>query len=177
MSNPTDEKVLVAVASKHGSTFEIAQALAAAIREGGFKVDLRELQKDEEVDDLDCYRAVILGSAIYAGNWLPEAKIFVEQHRVALSEMPLWFFSCGPLGEDEVKPKHNPAELKTGAGDLPILDHQIFLGKLDPSSLTFGERLVVKMVKAPSGDFREWEKVREWGRAIAGKLRSGLVEA
>jgi menaquinone-dependent protoporphyrinogen oxidase len=81
------------------------------------------------------------------------------------------------LGEDEIKPQHNPAELKTGAGGLPVLDHRIFLGKLDPATLSFGERLVVKMVKAPSGDFREWEKVREWGREIAGNLGAGLVEA
>lgn len=178
MSSPTDGKVLVVAASKHGSTFEIARVLADEIREGGFQVDLLELHKAaEEAVDLASYRGVILGSAIYAGNWLHEAKTFVEHHRAVLSVVPLWLFSSGPLGTDEIKPQHKPDELKTAAHDLPIRDHRIFVGKLDPESLSFGEKLVVKMVKAPSGDFRDWEKVREWGRRIAGELKEGLVEA
>jgi menaquinone-dependent protoporphyrinogen oxidase len=51
-------------------------------------------------------------------------------------------------------------------------DHQVFLGKLDPAGLDFGERLTVKIVHAPAGDFRDWAVIRAWGREVAAELRS-----
>jgi menaquinone-dependent protoporphyrinogen oxidase len=82
-------KVLLAVASKHGSTLEIAQVLSEELQKGGLSVDLRDLHKGEEMADISGYTAVILGSAIYAGSWLPQAQYFAEQHQAVLSVTPL----------------------------------------------------------------------------------------
>src|SRR4051812_38780024 len=116
-------KVLLAVASKHGGTLEIAQALAGELQEGGLEVDLRELHKGDEIEDISGYQAVILGSAIYTGSWLPQARHFAEQHQAVLSITPLWLFSSGPLGPADPKPHFDPVELKTSVSDLYIKGH------------------------------------------------------
>ena len=53
--------VLVAVASRHGSTREIADAIAQELRMQGVDADVRHV---EDVPDLNSYDAVVLGSAI-----------------------------------------------------------------------------------------------------------------
>ncbi len=83
---------------------------------------------------------------------------------------PLWLFSSGPLGMEDPKPHFEPVELKTSVGDLYIKDHRVFVGKLDPAELNLGERLITKMVRAPSGDYRDWEQIWDWGREIARQL-------
>ena len=88
---------LVAVASRHGSTEGIAEAIAEELRAAGIDTDLREA---DEVLDLEGYTAVVLGSAVYLGNWLPEARWVVERHRERLATVPVWLFSSGPLGEE-----------------------------------------------------------------------------
>ena len=64
----------------------------------------------EEVERLDDYDAVILGSAVYAGHWLEPAADFVRRHESQLRERPVFVFSSGPLGEP-LKPDEDPAEL------------------------------------------------------------------
>ena len=155
--------VLVAVASKHGSTHAIAEAVAEELRAANLDVDLRETG---EVDDLAGYDAVVFGSAIYAGHWLPEAKQFAERHHAELSRLPVWLFSSGPLGAPDPQPHDDPDKLAAPMGDVAVRDHQVFAGKLASADLSFSERLIVKMVRAPYGDFRDWDAVRAWAREI-----------
>lgn len=161
-------KVLIAVASKHGSTREIAEAIAEELRAHDLEVDLCDLGQDQPPDNVAAtYRAVILGSAIYAGNWLPQAREFAEIYQEPLAIMPVWVFSSGPLGADDPQPHDDPNKLALPLGEVKVRDHHVFVGKLDPSSLGFGERLITRMVKAPYGDFRNWEEIRGWAREIA----------
>ncbi len=161
-------KALIAVASKHGSTREIASAIVEELRTKGIEADLKDAG---QVADLTGYDIVVLGSGIYAGNWLPEAKQLVERHRVALSKLPVWLFSSGPLGAPDPQPHDDPNRIATTAvGDLPVRDHHVFVGKLDKSSLSFGERLIARAVKAPEGDFRDWGDIRTWADTIAAAL-------
>jgi menaquinone-dependent protoporphyrinogen oxidase len=162
-------RALVAVASRHGSTRGIAEAIAEELRGENLDVDRIEAG---EVDDVTGYDAVVLGSGIYAGNWLPEARKFVERHREALGTRPVWLFSSGPLGAENPQPHHDPATLAPPMGDVEIRDHQIFVGKLDPADLNLAERLIAKVVGAPAGDFRDWAAIRGWAREIAASLRS-----
>jgi menaquinone-dependent protoporphyrinogen oxidase len=160
-------RILIAVASKHGSTREIAQAIAEEMRAAELTVDLREAGA---VPDIAGYDAVILGSAIYMGSWRPEAKQFAGRHQQTLARLPVWLFSSGPLGTTSGLTQDDPRQLAASLGDVAVRDHRIFVGKLDTHTLGLGERLVAKVVRAPEGDFRDWDDIRGWGRGIAAAL-------
>jgi menaquinone-dependent protoporphyrinogen oxidase len=157
-------KILVAFASRHGSTSEIADALAQELRVAGHSVAVRQA---DEVKELGGYEAAVIGSALYMGDWLPEARRFVEDNRETLATIPVWLFSSGPLGPDDPQPHSDPAHLDAMMRATGARGHRLFIGKLDRSSLGFGERLIAKVVKAPEGDFRDWEAIRSWAREIA----------
>ena len=91
-------KILVAVASRHGSTHEIADALALELGTAGHDVDVQTIEDSPTVEGYD---AAVIGSAVYMGNWLPQAVNFVDRHQAQLAAMPVWLFSSGPLGADE----------------------------------------------------------------------------
>jgi menaquinone-dependent protoporphyrinogen oxidase len=161
--------ILVAVASKHGSTLAIAEAIGQELREAGHAVEVRNTVQVSNLENVD---ATIVGSAIYMGNWLPEARKFVESHRASLLKVPVWLFSSGPLGQDDPQPRGDFAHLQELMQATQARGHQTFVGKLDKAELGLGERLVAKMVKAPEGDFRDWEAIRAWAREIASALPS-----
>jgi menaquinone-dependent protoporphyrinogen oxidase len=159
--------ILIAVASRHGSTHDIAEVYAQELRHVGHVVDVRDVDGSLAIEH---YGAVIVGSAIYMGNWLPEARQFVEHNQAALTNVPVWLFSSGPLGQGDAQPHGEPAHLDELMQATHARAHRIFAGKLDKSSLGLGERLITRMVKAPEGDFREWEAIRVWAHEIADAL-------
>jgi menaquinone-dependent protoporphyrinogen oxidase len=162
--------VLVAYASKHGSTEGIAQAIADRLRELGEPVEVGSV---DEIGDLGEFRAVVLGSAVYAGSWMNEALEFVHRSAEALAERPVWLFSSGPLGTDIEDEEEQPRQLGEMGGIIGPVDHRMFFGALDRSKLGFGERMMVKAVKAPEGDFRDWDGIRSWADVIARELGVG----
>ncbi len=159
--------ILIAVTSKHGSTREIADAISDELRQAGHNVEVRDAQSAPLVD---IYDAVIAGSAIYMGHWMGEAKAFVERNRGHFSGKPVWLFSSGPLGEDHPEDMGVPETLDDLLEQTGARDHQVFVGRLDKSELGFGERMISKVVKAPEGDFRDWDAIRAWAREIAQQL-------
>ena len=161
--------VLVAVASKHGSTRGIADAIAGELRSLGLAADVGEVA---DVVDPGHYEAVVLGSAVYMGKWMPEARRFVDTHRSVLDTVPVWLFSSGPLGADDPKPAGDPAQLDQLMAATHAHGHRIFSGKLDPNGLGRSERLIAKAVHAPSGDFRDWDAIRAWAREIGARLHA-----
>ena len=138
-------KVLVTVGSKHGASGEIGKAIRDALTE--FGLEAVALPPDE-VGSLDGYGAVVIGSGIYGGRWVAEAKRFVEGHADELKSLPVWAFSSGPLGSPP-KPVEDPPDGLAMAERSGAREHRIFAGKLDRSKLNFGERAIVGMVKAP----------------------------
>jgi menaquinone-dependent protoporphyrinogen oxidase len=159
--------ILVVAASKHSSTRQIAEAIGQELRDFGHAVHVRSAG---EVGNAEPFDAAIVGSAIYMGNWLAEARHFVETNRVKLSSVPVWLFSSGPLGQDNPQPRGDFAHLQELMHATQARGHRTFDGKLDKSELGLGERLTVKLVKAPDGDFRDWEAIRAWAREIASAL-------
>jgi len=159
-------KILVISASKHGSTEEIGQAIADELRTRSVAVDVKLISESVQ---LDSYDGIVLGSAVYMGRWLPEAMSFVEANQRVLFEKPLWLFSSGPLG-DPPKGSLDEHETLKVVSETAALDHKVFTGSLDPEDLGFKERLVVKMVKGPTGDFRNWEEIRTWAGQICDAL-------
>ena len=162
--------VLVTAASKHGATVGIADAIADGLTKRG--IDARVLAP-EEVMALDGYTGVVIGSAVYGGHWLDEAKAFVESHAAGLPDLPVWLFSSGPLGE----PGHLAPEEET-VDAAPIVDatgaiaHRTFAGKLDQAKLTFTERAMIIAFRAPEGDFRDWEAIDAYAGEISQRLQT-----
>lgn len=162
--------VLVAFASKHGSTEGIAQAIADRLRERGAPTDVGSV---DEVEDLGDVQAVVLGSAVYAGSWMKEAVEFAQRHAETLAGLRVWLFSSGPLGTEVEDEEEQPRQLAELRGLIAPVDHRVFFGALDRSKLGFGERMMVKAVKAPEGDFRDWGAIRGWADGIADELGVG----
>jgi menaquinone-dependent protoporphyrinogen oxidase len=160
-------KVLVAVASRHQATREIAEVIADELKTSGLDVDLHDA---EAVPDIGGYEAVILGSAVYTGGWLPAARQLVDFQGPALKEVPVWLFSSGPIGTDEPKQLGDPPEIPYLMRATQAREHRIFSGRLDKASLNLAERSVNRVIEAPEGDYRELGEVIEWANSIASQL-------
>lgn len=158
--------VLLSAASKHGGTIRIAETIADALRGAGLEVEMVE---PERVGDVSRYDAVVLGSAIYMGQWLRSAKELVRRQDAALRDRPLWLFSSGPLGEP-LTPAEVPQEVADLARLLGARDHHLFGGRLDRSRLGLAEKAILAMVKAPEGDFQPLDEVRAWAAGIAASI-------
>jgi menaquinone-dependent protoporphyrinogen oxidase len=157
-------KVLVAAASKHGATSEIAEAFGSELAQSRLEVLVVPVK---DVRTIDEYDAVVLGSAIHMGQWMKPAKEFVQRETTALSSVPVWLFSSGPV-TDRSKPD-DPADRRQGdeiAKTLAARDHRLFRGKLDKSGLSIAERAAVRIARAPSEDQRDWEAIRKWATGI-----------
>lgn len=157
-------KALVTAASKHGSTAGLGEAVALGLRRHGFEVDVIA---PDDVEDVTPYDLVVIGSAVYAGRWMRAAKDLVQRHCAALRWRDVWLFSSGPLGNPPV-PAEEPADAVVALSASGARGHVLLAGALDPDELRLTERLVVRAVKAPYGDFRDWTAVDRWVEEIAG---------
>jgi menaquinone-dependent protoporphyrinogen oxidase len=163
-------RVLVAYASKHGSTAEIAEAVAAELRERGLGADCVAARA---VEDLDPYDAVVLGSAVYMRRWQGDARHFLRAHGKALAERPFWVFSSGPTGdpaEDDAawqEPKRTIAK----AEKLGVRDHVVFGGRVSPDDGRMAKAMAEGMPEEYR-DRRDWREIRRWAASVAEQLRS-----
>lgn len=177
-------KVLVAYASRHGSTAGIADRIAERLTERGFAADARDVA---EVDGIDGYDAFVVGSAAYMFHWLKAATKFVKKHQGQLADQPLWLFSSGPLGTDLVDEDGNdvlvesrPREFDRFTGALQPLGEKVFFGAWDPDAepIGFAEK-TMRAMKVPNdalpvGDFRDWNAIDDWADEIAETLAARL---
>ena len=167
-----DKKILVAYATKYGSTAEIAEKIGEVLRQAELPTDVLRVDR---VRDLAPYGAVILGSAVYIGNWRKEAVKFLETNEHKLIDRPVWLFSSGPTGEGD------PVELLKGwsfpAALQPIIDRirprdiAVFHGCVNMDKLNFIEKGMLNNVKSPVGDFRDWNAITTWATSISDALR------
>lgn len=164
--------VLVAYATKHHATAEIAEAIGEELRQAGLKVDIRDVNT---ITSIAPYAAIVAGSAVYTGRWQPSAIQFLQAHEGELAQRPVWLFSSGPTGVGDpialMKGWAFPEELKALASRIAPRDVALFHGKIDPTRLNFLERAAVRMVKAPVEDSRDWKLIREWAHGIAYALQ------
>ncbi len=166
------KKTLVTYASKYGATREIAEKIANLLRQSGLSVDVSPCR---QAAGPASYDAAILGSAVYFGCWRKEAVAFLEAWEKIPSPPPLWLFFSGPTGKGDPK-----AQAMNGQGiperRRPLIerikprDIAFFHGNVDPAALNFIERLALKNVQAPTGDFRDWDAIASWAGSIAASL-------
>ena len=166
------KKVLVVYASKYGATEQIAERIGLRLKKAGLDVDIRPVKA---VKDPSAYGALLLGSGVYAGFWLKPAADFLKEQEAALSKMPVWLFSSGPTGEGDPSEMMNgytlPDNLKEVAERINPKGVAFFHGVIDMDKLKFAEKLVIRALKAPLGDFRDWDMIHAWADGVASALK------
>jgi menaquinone-dependent protoporphyrinogen oxidase len=164
-SVPAGGKILVAYATRCGSTAEIAEALGRDLQSRGYRPEVAPVARISEVS---AYQAVLLGSAVREGDWLPEAKEFVRHHQREIQNLPSAFFTVHMrfLGDDEKSRKGRLAYLepirKLAQPDIEAF----FAGRMDYSRLSFGERLLCKAMGSKPADLRNWPAIHAWGSNV-----------
>jgi menaquinone-dependent protoporphyrinogen oxidase len=160
--------VLIAVASRHGATREIADAIADELEHHGQHARVRHA---DEVAGFDGYDAVVLGSAVYEGRWLAPAKALSKRLPAELGDRPLWLFSSGlPHATDPGHPDAPPAITGHIADEVSVQGNAVFSGKLDLGTLGPIERTIVKAVQSEEGDFRDWAAIDAFAAGISSVL-------
>lgn len=170
-------RVLVAYATKYGATQGIAERIGQVLPREGLQADVASV---DQVRDLAPYEAVVLGSSLYIGNWRKDATRFLTDRQNELAKRPLWLFSSGLTGENDMEVADEtrlPRAVRSIADRLGPRDIVFFDGWIDPKKLSFLERLTMRVVKAPSGDFRDFKAITRWARSIASYLKGGNQEA
>ena len=160
-------KVLVAHASKYGSTAEIAAAIGRELDRLGHHAEVRDVAG---APPPGAYDAAVLGSGVYMGAWLPAASRYVEAHAAALADLPVWLFSSGPLGFEDPQPAGEPQQVAELVAKTAARGHVTLTGRLERDGLRLMDKLIVRVVKAPAGDFRDWDAIRAWAGAIGEAL-------
>ena len=159
------DKLLVAYATKSGTTSEVAQAIGKSLCDKGAAADVRPVKS---VASLDGYRAVIVGSAIRMGGWLPEAIEFVKKNQTQLSQMPIAFFTVHLLHLDDSEESRQTRQTYT-APARQIVTPQVeafFAGRLEYAKLSLFENLISKAMKAQEQDLRDWNRIRMWAEGV-----------
>jgi len=165
------EQVLVAYASKYGATAAIAEKIGEVLRAAGLPTDVLPAGR---VRDLTPYRAVVLGSAVYMFHWRKEAAKLLKTLEPAQAGRPVWLFSSGPTSKVDTEAFLEGLKLPKGlqpiADRLHPRDVAVFRGVLDLKKLNAFERWIMSRMKAPAGDFREWDAIEAWAGIIAQTL-------
>ena len=159
-------RVLVSVASRHGGTLDMGAAVADVLRESGLEVD--EVSPDD-VEHVDQYDAVVLGSAVYVGRMALGMRDLVDRQAGQLRGRPVWMFWSGPVG-DTPGAGQTPDDVTSVASAVSARDVRMFAGRLERDELNISERALVALVHAEQGDFRDLDEVREWAAGIVTDL-------
>lgn len=152
--------LLIAYASKHGSTQEVAEAIAAKVKSAGREVELRQAA---EVEDLEPYEGVVLGGSLYFGRWHGDAARFLSKHRRELSGLPVSVFALGPQTAAPKDLAGSRAQLDKALKKVPEVEPRsiaVFGGVIDPAKLRF------PLSRMPASDARDWDAVEAWADEI-----------
>jgi menaquinone-dependent protoporphyrinogen oxidase len=157
--------ILLAYATRYGSTQEVAEAITTTLRQDGIKVDIQSMQA---IKNLDNYTAVVMGAAIYNTRWHPEAHKFLSKYQETLKQLPVAIFALGPLSTSDAAMLRSRRQLDMELEKYPWLKPvavEMFVGKSDPSKLGIFDRLFSK-----ASDHRDWKAVHAWANALTAQL-------
>lgn len=165
------KSILLAYATRFGSTQEVAEAITAELRQRGLEVDIRPMQ---EVTTLNSYDTVVLGAALYNTKWHTNAHQFLVQHQDALMQRPLAIFTLGPLSSSEAAKRNSRRQLDKELAKYPWLKPvtlEIFAGKYDPTKPGLGSfyRLL------PTRDYRDWKAIRAWANVLPAQFERAEI--
>jgi menaquinone-dependent protoporphyrinogen oxidase len=168
-------RILIAYGSRCGSTGGVAEAVGQVLSAAGATVDVRLVKN---VNDVSPYQAVIVGSAIRMGKWLPEVVDFIKTHQETLSRVPVAYFAvCLAMKDDTAENRQKALgyldPVRKQFPQVKPADIGLFAGAVDYGKLSFAYSLILKVKGAPEGDFRNWEAIRTWAAGVRPALDSG----
>lgn len=163
-------RILIAYATRAGSTAEIAARVGEVLARRGAAVDVLPVTA---VERLEPYGAVVLGSAIRTGKLLPEAMAFIVDHQEEFHSLPLSvFIVCWTIKDTDAESvKIVDAYLDPVRALVEPAREIAFAGVMDLSKLKWKEKLLMKFMKVQQGDFRKWDEIEEWAEDLTGFSR------
>lgn len=168
-------QVLVAYATRYGSTKEVAETVATTLEERGVGVEVKAAR---EVRSLDGCGTVVLGTPLYMGALHKDVRALLERNQAALERTPLALFALGPIKADDGV-EGSRKQLDAALAKLPWLSPvatEVFVGAYDPAKLGIKDKMITVLPAsplhgAPAHDERDWEEIRQWARELADGLR------
>ena len=160
------KNVLVAYASKYGSTGGVADAIAKELCAAGWNADTSLIKN---VRNLGAYQGVVVGSAIYMGKWMPEAFDFLKANRETLGKMSVaYFIACISMARPDEKKRAEALSytdsVMKAVPEIKPVSVGTFAGALNYGNLSWAIKPIMKAKGAPEGDFRDWNAIRGWTR-------------
>lgn len=165
------DKVLVAYATRYGSTKEVAESIAATLRENGLAVEIQPLR---DVRSLESFSGVVMGAPLQMFRWHKDALQFLARFEKTLGKLPVAVFALGPFHDVESEWTEIRSELDKELAKFPWfspLATAIFGGKYDPATLSFPFSLLPALKQLPASDIRDWEAIHAWAIELTGKLQ------
>ena len=162
----TKRRVLVAYATRAGSTAGVAERVAEVLNRSGFAA---EAVRAKEVRDVASYEAVVLGSSVRAGKLMPEVPKFLGKNKATLEAKPFAaFVVCLAMTSGDEKGRTTASTyLEPLRAQVKPVSEGLFAGVYDPQKVGFVERTIMKAMKAESGDFRKWDEIEAWAASLA----------
>lgn len=163
--------ILVAYATRYGSTEEVAQSVTESLRGRGLNVEIKLARK---VRSLSGYNAVVLSAPLYMFRWHRDALHFLSRHRAALTAMPTVIFALGPFHNKEEELRAAREQLDKELAKFPWLKPvvvEVFVGKFEPTKLRFPYSFIGPLKKIPPSDERDWQAIRAWADGITELLK------
>lgn len=158
-------RVIVAYASRMGSTREIAEVVADELRQTDHTVTIAPCSVAPDTAGFD---AAIIGSALYGRRWLPDAEHYVRRQARDLMNRPTYLFQSGAcrVAAPGVTPMASPRAVRRIIHRAGLADPVTFSGRIDPTQPRPLRLTPWKTTSVVSGDVREWNVIRAWGYAI-----------
>ncbi|GAB0102716.1 flavodoxin domain-containing protein [Nocardia sp. JMUB6875] len=173
-------RILVAYATRYGTTREIAAVVAATLRERGLEVDCRAMRDLSEIDD---YRGIVLGAPFYYGRWPREARGFLDRFGPVLAHRDVAVFATGRIEPSRTEPgsRSQLDALLERYRWLNPFTATLFGGRWDPDRLRGIDRWMRRLPgsplhRLPATDFRDWDAIGAWANHVATAFHAAAAQ-
>ena len=172
LEKKTNKKVLVAYASKYGSTGGVADAIGKELCGKDVAADVVLIK---HANNISSYQGVIIGSAIYMGKWMSEAVDFVKKNKDTLCKVPVaYFLVCMTLSQPTEKNRAKVLSymdpILKAVPEIKPVGIGTFAGAMDYNNLSWINKKILKSKGTPEGDFRDWTAIRTWAEGLGSRL-------
>ena len=139
------------------------------------------MNSGREVPGLMCGRSVRSMISPHTGRSLSGARYtgeVVPKHRSrraapeVLRDIPIAYFAVGLSVAGGTPDATGKAEASMGSVRVlasPV-DIGIFPGRLESDRLSSADQMIIRLIRAKAGDFRDREAVRAWARGLEAKI-------